>query len=280
MVVTVTHDGYIKRLPPSTYRAQNRGGRGISATNTREGDFLEYMFVALTHDYILFFTDHGKVYWIKVYDLPDGDANGRRPGDREPLAARRRREDHGAGPRPRVPRRRMPDDGHPPRDRQEDRADRRSSDHSAEGSSRLGLDEGDQLIGVARTKAGDQVVLSTKEGMAIRFDESDVRSMGRPAYGVKGINLVGGRRGRRDGRRQRRRRPREPLDRLRQRLRQTHRTHRIPLAKPRRQGAHRHQDDRPQRPGRRDRQGDRHRRGDAHDDRRHPDPHQGRPTCG
>ena len=70
MVVTVTHDGYIKRLPPSTYRAQNRGGRGITATNTKEGDFLEHMFVALTHDYILFFTDHGKVYWLKVYDLP------------------------------------------------------------------------------------------------------------------------------------------------------------------------------------------------------------------
>ncbi len=72
MIVTVTHDGYIKRLPPSTYRAQNRGGRGIAATNTREGDFLEYMFVALTHDYILFFTDHGKVYWLKVYDVPEG----------------------------------------------------------------------------------------------------------------------------------------------------------------------------------------------------------------
>ena len=70
MVVTVTHDGYIKRQLPSTYRAQGRGGRGITATNTREGDFLEHMFVALTHDYILFFTDHGKVYWIKVYDLP------------------------------------------------------------------------------------------------------------------------------------------------------------------------------------------------------------------
>ena len=71
MVVTVTHDGYIKRLPPSTYRAQNRGGRGISATNTKGDDFLEHMFVALTHDYILFFTDHGKVYWLKVYDVPE-----------------------------------------------------------------------------------------------------------------------------------------------------------------------------------------------------------------
>ena len=71
MVVTVTHDGYIKRLPPSTYRAQNRGGRRMG-TDTKEGDFLEHMFVALTHDYILFFTDRGKVYWLKVYDLPLG----------------------------------------------------------------------------------------------------------------------------------------------------------------------------------------------------------------
>ena len=70
MVVTITHDGYIKRLSPSTYRAQNRGGRGITATNTKENDFLEHMFVALTHDYLMFFTDHGKVFWLKVYDVP------------------------------------------------------------------------------------------------------------------------------------------------------------------------------------------------------------------
>ena len=88
MVVTVTHDGYIKRLPPSTYRAQGRGGRGIAATNTKEGDFLEHMFVALTHDYILFFTDKGKVYWIKVYDLPLASSNRRRPRDCQLTATR------------------------------------------------------------------------------------------------------------------------------------------------------------------------------------------------
>ena len=191
MVVTVTHDGYIKRLPPSTYRAQNRGGRGISATNTRDGDFLEHMFVALTHDYILFFTDHGKVYWIKVYDLPMASrASGGRAivnllqlGEGEKITGL-------------IPVR-------------EFNADecllmvtRRGTVKKTEltafkrplgrGIIALGLDEGDQLIGVARTKAGDQVVLSTKEGMAIRFDESDVRAMGRPAHGVKGINLTAG----------------------------------------------------------------------------------------
>ncbi len=122
MVVTVTHDGYIKRLPPSTYRAQGRGGRGITATNTKEGDFLEHMFVALTHDYILFFTDKGKVYWLKVYDLPlaTRTAGGRaivnllQLGEGERITGmvpvREFREDE------------CPDDGHAARHRQEDRA--------------------------------------------------------------------------------------------------------------------------------------------------------------
>jgi DNA gyrase subunit A len=188
MVVTVTHDGYIKRLPPSTYRAQNRGGRGIAATNTKEGDFLEYMFVALTHDYILFFTDHGKVYWIKVYDLPmvTRTSGGRAIVNLLQLA-------EGEKITGLVP----------VREFREDEClmmvTRRGTVKKTEltafkrplgrGIIALGLDEGDQLIGVARTRAGDQVILSTRHGMAIRFDESDVRAMGRPAHGVKGISL-------------------------------------------------------------------------------------------
>jgi DNA gyrase subunit A len=191
MVVTVTHDGYIKRLPPSTYRAQGRGGRGIAATNTREGDFLEYMFVALTHDYILFFTDKGKVYWLKVYDLP---LSARTSGGRAIVNLLQLGE--GERITGMVPVR-------------EFRADeclmmvtRRGTVKKTElvafrrplgrGIIALGLDENDQLIGVARTKTGDHVILSTRSGMAIRFDESRVRSMGRPAYGVKGIDLSEG----------------------------------------------------------------------------------------
>jgi DNA gyrase subunit A len=190
MVVTVTHDGYIKRLPPSTYRAQGRGGRGIAATNTREGDFLEHMFVALTHDYILFFTDRGKVYWLKVYDVPmSGRTAGGRAivnllqlGEGEKITGlipvREFREDEcltmvtrrGTVKKTELPAFRRP---------------------LGRGIIALGLDEGDQLIGVARTRAGDQVILSTRDGMAIRFDESDVRAMGRPAYGVKGMELEG-----------------------------------------------------------------------------------------
>jgi DNA gyrase subunit A len=191
MVVTVTHDGYIKRQSPSTYRAQGRGGRGIAATNTREGDFLEHMFVALTHDYILFFTDRGKVYWLKVYDLPMAT---RTSGGRAMVNLLQLSE--GEKVTGLVP----------VREFREDEClmmvTRRGTVKKTEltafkrplgrGIIALGLDEGDQLIGVARTKAGDQVVLSTKDGMAIRFDESDVRAMGRPAHGVKGITLEEG----------------------------------------------------------------------------------------
>ena len=191
MVVTVTHDGYIKRLPPSTYRAQGRGGRGITATNTREGDFLEHMFVALTHDYILFFTDKGKVYWLKVYDVPQAarTAGGRaivnllQLGEGERITGLM-----------------------PVREFREDECllmvTRRGTVKKTElvafkrplgrGIIALGLEENDELIGVARVKAGDHVILSTREGMSIRFDEMRVRSMGRPAYGVKGIELSEG----------------------------------------------------------------------------------------
>jgi DNA gyrase subunit A len=191
MVVTVTGDGYIKRLPPSTYRAQGRGGRGITATSTREGDFLAHMFVALTHDYILFFTDHGKVHWLKVYDVP---VASRTSGGRAIVNLLQLSEDEKVTGM--IPVREFHEDEYLFMVTR--RGTVKKTDLTAfkrplgRGIIALGLDEGDQLISVARTKAGDQVVLSTREGMAIRFDESDVRSMGRPAYGVKGINLAEG----------------------------------------------------------------------------------------
>jgi DNA gyrase subunit A len=191
MVVTVTHDGYIKRLPPSTYRAQNRGGRGISATNTRDGDFLEHMFVALTHDYILFFTDHGKIYWLKVYDVPE---QTRTSGGRAIVNLLQLGE--GEKITGLIPVRTFHHDEYlfmVTKKGTVKKTDLKAfSRPLGRGIIALGLDEGDQLIGVARTKVGDQVVLSTRDGMAIRFDESDVRSMGRPAFGVKGISLSEG----------------------------------------------------------------------------------------
>jgi DNA gyrase subunit A len=191
MVVTITHDGYIKRQPPSTYRAQGRGGRGISAGNTRDGDFLEHMFVPLTHDYLLFFTDKGKVYWLKVYDIPMAT---RTSGGRAIVNLLQLTE--GEKITGIVPVREFREDESLMMVTR--RGTVKKTDLTAfkrplgRGIIALGLDEGDQLIGVARTKAGDQVVLSTREGMAVRFDESDVRSMGRPAHGVRGINLEEG----------------------------------------------------------------------------------------
>ena len=138
MVVTITHDGYIKRLPPSTYRAQSRGGRGIAATNTKEGDFLEHMFVALTHDYILFFTDRGKVYWLKVYDVPMAGRTAAGRAIVNLLQLDEGEQHHRPDPRPRVPRRRAPVHGHDARHGQEDRADAPSSARWAAASSRLG----------------------------------------------------------------------------------------------------------------------------------------------
>ena len=80
VVVTITHDGYIKRLPLDTYRKQGRGGKGINGTDTKEGDFVEHLFVASTHDYLLFFTNRGRVYWLKVYDIPADAAHQPRAG--------------------------------------------------------------------------------------------------------------------------------------------------------------------------------------------------------
>ncbi len=191
MVVTVTNDGYIKRLPPSTYRAQGRGGRGIAATNTKGEDFLEYLFVALTHDYILFFTDHGKVFWIKVYDLP---VASRTSGGRAIVNLLQLSE--GEKITGMIPVREFHEDEclfMVTRKGTIKKTDLKAFKRPlGRGIIALGLDEGDQLIGVARTRSGDQVVLSTREGMAIRFSEGDVRAMGRQAYGVRGINLEEG----------------------------------------------------------------------------------------
>ncbi|WP_165246928.1 DNA gyrase subunit A [Paludisphaera soli] len=191
MVVTVTHDGYIKRQPPSTYRAQGRGGRGITAAGTRDGDFLEHMFVALTHDYLLFFTDLGKVFWLKVYDLPIAT---RTSGGRAIVNLLQVAE--GEKITGIIPVRRFLEGESLMMVTR--RGTVKKTDLTAfkrplgRGIIALGLDEGDHLIGVARTKPGDHVILSTREGMAVRFDESDVRSMGRPAHGVRGINLEEG----------------------------------------------------------------------------------------
>ena len=189
VAVTVSHEGYIKRLRIDTYRAQVRGGRGIKGTESKEGDFVEHLFVANTHDYLLFFTNQGRVYERRVYDVPEMSrtSQGRsianllsfQPGEKiaNVLAIKDfGKEEHFLmfGTRKGVVKK---------------TALGAYGNIRQNGIIAIGLEAGDELIGVEITSGEDQVLLGTKHGMAIRFHETDVRAMGRPAGGVKGIEL-------------------------------------------------------------------------------------------
>ncbi|MDB4951981.1 MAG: gyrase, subunit [Gemmatimonadetes bacterium] len=188
MVITVSHTGYIKRVPVDTYRAQARGGRGISGMKTKEEDWVEHLFLASTHDYLMFFTRDGQCYWLKVHEIPQGSRDSRgKPvvnlinvGPDEKIAALV-----------------------PVREFAHDRflvfATRKGTVKktalSAYGNPRkVGLNainvlEGDELIDVQIADGRCHVVLATREGKAIRFLEEDVREMGRATTGVRGILL-------------------------------------------------------------------------------------------
>ena len=190
MVVSISHEGYIKRTPASIYRAQRRGGKGIKGSKTDEDDPIEHLFVSSTHDYLLFFTNLGKVYWQKVYNLPQlsRESKGRAVvnllnlDEGETIADCRAVRDFD-----------LPDHSLLMATRKglvkktELKAYRRPM---KTGIIAIKLKEGDELVDVAITKPGDEVVLATADGMAIRFDEADARPMGRNTSGVKGINLA------------------------------------------------------------------------------------------
>jgi DNA gyrase subunit A len=191
MVVTISHEGYIKRNAVSLYRAQRRGGRGKVGATTREEDFVEHLFVASTHSYLLFFTTSGKVYWLKVHEIPQAGraARGRavtnllnlkpeeklsaflpvrefQPGRYLLFATRRglvKKTDlmQYASPRP-------------------------------SGIIAIALEDGDEVIGVRLTDGTREVILSTRHGQAIRFPETEVRPMGRDTHGVRGMSLEPG----------------------------------------------------------------------------------------
>ena len=190
MVITISRTGYIKRIPVTTYRRQRRGGRGLNGMGTKEDDWVEHLFVASTHDYVLFFTADGRVYWLKVYDIPQAGraARGRPIVNLIGL----RSDERIAG----------------------FQAVRGFSDSeylvfatrngivkktvlSAYGNPRLtginaiNIEEGDELIDVLVTDGTNDIVLVTKNGMSIRFNEKDVRKMGRTAGGVRGVQLEG-----------------------------------------------------------------------------------------
>ena len=205
VVITVSHSGYLKRTPVSIYRQQIRGGKGRLGMKTRDEDFVEHLFIASTHSYILVFTNTGKMYWLKVYEIPDVGAAGKGKNivnlvnlaSGEKVAAV-------------VVVRELPDE---PKD-----VSIEGETYAAEGYvtlvTRLGLikktrlaefsspnsrgiiamkvEEGDALIGATLTSGRDTIFLATHEGMAIRFPESDVRDMGRAAYGVYAMDLEKG----------------------------------------------------------------------------------------
>src|SRR6266487_2537578 len=188
VVVTISHAGYIKRNPVSLYRAQRRGGKGKIGMGTKEEDFVETLFTASTHDYLLFFTDAGKVYWLKVHEIPEAGraAKGKAMVNLLALAG----EEQVTAT---LPVKAFRDD------RYVIMATRmgtiQKTELSAYGNPRLGgiialtLDSGDKLIGVEITDGQREILLGTRQGIVIRFKEDDVRPMGRTARGVRGISL-------------------------------------------------------------------------------------------
>ncbi len=195
MVVTLSHGGYIKSQPLAEYRAQKRGGRGKQATQTKDDDWVDQLFIANTHDWLLCFSDRGRVYWLKVWEVPQGSRNSRgrpivnmfplQPGEKITVVLALTGEF-----------RSFPADhfifmctalGTVKKTALNDFSNPRKA-----GIIAVDLDEGDHLIGAALTDGRHDVMLFSDGGKAVRFDEDDVRAMGRQARGVRGMNLEDG----------------------------------------------------------------------------------------
>ncbi len=188
MVITVSHAGYIKRLPVSAYRRQRRGGKGVISAHTKEDDWVEHLFIASTHDYVMFFTQQGQCYWLKVHEIPQAARAARgkpilsciamKPDERlaSLVPVREFSEDQfllfttkqGV-----VKKTVLSEFGNP----------------RSVGIRAINIEKGDELIDVQVTDGRNDIVLATGHGMSIRFHEKDVRDMGRTATGVKGIEL-------------------------------------------------------------------------------------------
>ncbi len=189
VAVTISHSGYMKRTPISTYRQQRRGGTGRKGMSTREEDFVENLFVASTHDYILIFTNTGRVYWLKVYEIPELSAAGKGKAIASLVSLQ-----PGESVRTLMPVRDLEEEGKniffvtrqgtvkktPLKD---------FSNVMSRGIIAIGIDKGDELVAASCTDGNQIIFLASHEGMSIRFGEENVRSMGRPAYGVRGMDL-------------------------------------------------------------------------------------------
>ncbi|MCX8037047.1 MAG: DNA gyrase subunit A [Candidatus Sumerlaeia bacterium] len=188
MVITVSHAGYIKRTPTSLYRRQRRGGKGIDGMETKEEDWVEYLFIGTTHNYMMFFTDRGRAYWLKIYELPQGGRATRgRPivnmlqleGDEKIQAM--------------IPVRDF-DDAHyllmcTAKGQIVKNALSLYSNPRKVGINAIKIEEGDRVVDVKLTSGGQEVIIGTRNGMAVRFNEQDVRPMGRFVQGVRAITL-------------------------------------------------------------------------------------------
>ena len=189
VAVTVSHGGYMKRTPISTYRMQRRGGTGRTGMKTRDEDFVEHLFLASTHAYILIFTNTGRVFWLKVYEIPDIAAAGKGKHVGNLVALQQ-----GETVRTMLAVRNLEEEGRyiffATKNGTVKKTELKDFSHVMQrGIIAVGIDKGDELVGVTLTDGAQIIFLASHDGQAIRFDESDVRSMGRPAYGVRGMNL-------------------------------------------------------------------------------------------
>jgi DNA gyrase subunit A len=187
MVITITHSGYIKRLPIATYKSQKRGGKGVRAATTKEEDFIEDLFIANTHSYVLFFTNKGKLKWLKVHEIPEAGRTAKgsaivnllhlSEGEKITAYVPVKNLEEGflfmATKKGSVKKTPLKEFSRPRKG----------------GIIALSLKEEDELIGVKRTDGEKNIMLATKNGAAIKFNEKNVRSMGRNASGVRGIRL-------------------------------------------------------------------------------------------
>jgi DNA gyrase subunit A (EC 5.99.1.3) len=189
VVITISHAGYIKRLPVSAYRQQRRGGKGVSGVGMKEEDFVEHLFIASTHDYLLVFSDKGKVYWLKVYEIPQAGRQSKGKAivnmvqveQGEKISALVQVKEFVEGKFVIM----ATSNG------VIKKTDLMSYSHPRKGGiSAISLRDKDELISCKLTDGTQEIFLATREGQAIRFSEEDVRDMGRTASGVRGISLA------------------------------------------------------------------------------------------
>lgn len=191
VVVTISHQGFIKRFPVSGYRRQSRGGKGVTGAGTKEDDFIEHMFIASTHHYILFFTDKGRCYWLKVHEIPEG---GRAARGRSIVNLLEK--DPSENITAFVTVKEFKDDAYLMMATEKGTVKKTVlsaySNVRKGGINAINLVPGDKLIAVKMTDGNNDIVLGTRNGFAVRFNEKDVRDMGRTATGVRGVRLTKG----------------------------------------------------------------------------------------